>query len=236
MITAVPTCDSPGVLQDGEIEESILGYGYKFQVYVPPCYEQEVERQYPVLYLLPGYTSNYTVWSNGGLYDIADEMISTGQVPPFIIVATGNNDVDLMGEVVHVDLVPYIDSHYRTLNERPYRAVAGGSLGGSRAYRLALTNPEIFASAGVFGNGLIPGEEEKVAGWLEAIPAEMRPRFFFNSGFQDPYMLNMAKELIKLLDDAGFETTSLFTEGGHSNAYWITNMPTYWQWLSEDWK
>ena len=179
MITAEPVCDDPGTIQDDEIEESIRGYGYDFQVYLPPCYEMETERQYPTLYLLPGQGGSSRGWFDAGLADLADEMILGNEIPPFVLIATGNNDTDLYGEVVYIDLLPYVENHYRVLADRPYRAVAGGSLGGSRAYRLALNNPETFASAGVFGNGLVPGEEAHMAEWIEGITARRTAALLF---------------------------------------------------------
>jgi enterochelin esterase family protein len=234
--SAVPVCSTSGTIHDGKIEESMRGYAYYFQIYLPPCYEMESERQYPAIYLLPGKGGGSWGWFAAGLPELADETILGGGVPPFLIIATGNNDVDLLGEVVHEDLLPYIEANYRVLPERSYRAVAGGSLGGSRAYRLALNNPDTFASAGVFGSGLVPGEEEKVVEWLEAIPVEQRPRFFFNTGLQDPYMLDLAREMIEILDETGIESTSIFTTGGHDYGYWISNMPAYWRWVAEDWR
>jgi enterochelin esterase-like enzyme len=234
-ITAAPACDNPGTIHDGKIEESIRGYAYYFQIYLPPCYETETERRYPAIYLLPGKGGGSRGWFTAGLAALADETILSGQVPPFLIIATGNNDVDLLGEVVHTDLLPYIEANYRVLAERPYRAVAGGSLGGSRAYRLALNNPQTFASAAVFGNGLVPGDETQLLEWIESLTAEERPRFFFNTGLQDPYMLALAEEMIDILDETGLESTSIFTTGGHDYGYWISNMPAYWRWAAEDW-
>lgn len=236
MITAELPCNEPGAVQDGKIEESIRGYAYYFQVYLPPCYELEAERHYPSIYLLPGQGGSSSGWFSAGLANIADEMILNDEIPPFLIIVTGNNDVDLLGEVVHEDLLPYVEANYRVLAERPYRSVSGGSLGGSRAYRLALNNPETFASAGVFGNGLVPGDETQLREWIEGIAVEERPRFFFNTGFQDPYMLDLAEEMIGLLNESDFETTAVFTTGGHDYGYWLANMPAYWQWVAEDWR
>ncbi|MFZ0545456.1 MAG: hypothetical protein WAM60_08460, partial [Candidatus Promineifilaceae bacterium] len=88
----------------------------------------------------------------------------------------------------------------------------------------------------VFGNGLIPGEEDKVREWIDEIPAEKRPRFFFNTGSGDSYVLDMAKEMVEILDQSGIEYTTIFTAGGHNYAYWVSNMPAYWQWVAEDWR
>jgi enterochelin esterase-like enzyme len=235
MITAAPTCADPGTVEDGKIEESIRGYVYYFQLYLPPCYEQETERQYPTIYLLPGQGGSSRGWFTAGLAELADEMMLGGEIPPFLIIVTGNNDVDLLGEVVHQDLLPYIEANYRVLAERSYRSVSGGSLGGSRAYRLALNNPETFASAGVFGNGLVPGDEAQLTAWIDSIAADERPRFFFNTGLQDPYMLALAEEMIDILDETGVESTAIFTTGGHNLGYWLSNMPAYWRWAAEDW-
>lgn len=236
MITAELPCTDPGTIRDGKIEESIRGYAYYFQLYLPPCYDLEPDRHYPTIYLLPGQGGSARGWVDAGLAQIADDMILNGRIPPFLIVITGNNDVDLLGEVVHQDLLPYIEANYRVLAERPYRTVSGGSLGGSRAYRLALNNPDTFASAGVFGNGLVPGDEPQLQQWLDTIPNDQRPRFFFNTGEQDPYMLDLAEEMVALLDRNGYETTATYTPGGHNYEYWLSNMSAYWLWASEDWQ
>src|SRR5215469_16326942 len=56
-------------------------------------------------------------------------------------VTTGNWE----DYIVH-ELVPYIDSHYRTIPERASRGLAGHSMGGYGAIRLAMKHPEVYSS------------------------------------------------------------------------------------------
>ena len=48
-------------------------------------------------------------------------------------------------------------------------------------------------------------------------------------------MLQQAKLLIPILDKYGIQHPEIFSEGGHSIVYWLSNFPAFYQWLSEDW-
>jgi hypothetical protein len=72
--------------------------------------------------------------------------------------------------------------------------------------------------------------------WLKAIPADLKPRLFLNSGEQDTYMLQQAKALLPFLDKYGLQHTEIFNPGGHSSIYWLSNFPAFYHWLAEDWK
>jgi hypothetical protein len=61
---------------------------------------------------------------------------------------------------------------------------------------MVLSRPEQFASAAMFGSGAISGEEEAIRKWLAALPDDAKPRFFFNTGFEDASMLERAKVMI----------------------------------------
>jgi S-formylglutathione hydrolase FrmB len=101
---------------------------------------------------------------------------------------------------------------------------------------LTFQHPDLFASAGVFGNGLTTGQEAQDEAWLQAIPANLKPHVFLNSGEQDTYMLQQAKALIPYLDKYNIQHTEIFSPGDHSYSYWVTNFPAYFHWLAEDWK
>jgi S-formylglutathione hydrolase FrmB len=229
-------CGKNGSVQAASIENPLSSdTAIDFQIYLPPCYAANPDRLYPALYLMPGYGGTSNSWFRAGLATIADESILSGEVPPFLIVATSDTRDDLDAPFILQDILPYVESHYRASQLRQHRAVAGGSLGGGSAYRLVFKHPDLFASAGIFGNGAATGDEANIRSWLAAIPDAIRPRLFINYGEQDTYMLARARVLTALLDEAGIEHTDIFSPGNHSGTYWLTNFPAYFRWIAQDW-
>jgi enterochelin esterase-like enzyme len=230
-VTHAPfTCIKPGTVQALKLK-AVGGIG----VYLPPCYDPQASRLYPVLYLLPGFGGTSTQWFDYGLATLTDKLILGNEIPAFMIVTTDNTYDHLKPDQIVTTLIPYIESHYRAGTARRLRSIAGGSLGGATAYLLTFQHPALFSSAGVFGNGLTIGQEAQDEVWLQAIPPSLKPRIFLNSGEQDPYMLQQAKALIPYLDKYKLPHTEVFTPGNHSNAYWLTNFPQFFRWLAQDW-
>lgn len=233
---ATPACDGLSTVERRIMDETARGYDYRFHVYLPPCYETETWRRYPVLYLIPGRGSGPDDWFNAGADQVAEDLILSGQLPPMLIVTTENTESDPQADTIFNELLPHIEGNYRVLAERQYRATAGGSLGGIGAYRLAFQHPGLFASVGLFGSGVVHGEEQQVQSWLQGFSPEMRPRVFLNTGEQDPLMLERAKAMIALLEPENIEATTLFSPGDHSYSYWASNLPTFYRWLAVEWE
>jgi enterochelin esterase-like enzyme len=229
------SCDTPGSVEQHELAEASRGYPYPYHLYLPPCYDRDTDRVYPIIYLVPGRGSGPGAWFAAGVGELANEMIESGQVPPFIIVTTETINSDMYAKTILEELMPVIATSYRVSPERRHHTAAGGSLGGIAAYRMVLSHPEQFASAAMFGSGAISGEEEAIRKWLAALPDEARPRFFFNTGFEDGSMLKRAKVMIALLDEAEVDHQEIFSTGEHSYAYWVSNFQAYLEWAAEDW-
>ena len=117
------------------------------------------------------------------------------------------------------DLVPWVDETFRTLAERRYRAVGGASMGGVIAYRMAFQHPELFGSVGIFGSGVVGGDEGNVDDWSAATPAELRPRVLLDCGEGDTAMLTNAERAAGILDEWGIPYTFNSEPGGHNAAY-----------------
>lgn len=228
-------CSTPGTLISAELSQPVPGSSYRYRVYLPPCYSAEADSRYPILYLVPGRSSGPDAWFSAGLADTVDRLILNHDLPPFIIVTTQNIDNDPLAETIYKDLMPYIESQYLILDDRKYRAVAGGSLGGIAAYRLAFQFPETFSSAGIFGAGAISGEEMRIEEWLANINKESRIRVFMDTGDEDPLMLDRAEVMKSMLDEAGIENILHTGHGGHNYAYWVSNFELYLEWLVKDW-
>jgi enterochelin esterase-like enzyme len=235
-LAALPNgCESPGTNISAELPQPSRAYSYTYQVYLPPCYTAESESFYPVLYLIPGRSSASGAWFAAGLTDIVDRIILNEEIPPFIIVATENTESDPFGEIIANALVPAVKSQYPVIDNRQYRAVAGGSLGGIAAYRLAFQHPGIFSSAGIFGAGAISGEETRIKEWLSAMNDKNLVRVFMDTGDEDPLMLERAEAMKSLLDEMGIENQLHSGHGGHNYAYWVSNFEIYLRWLAKDW-
>lgn len=154
---------------------------HKAFVYTPPGYESNPDKRYPVLYLQHGWGEDENGWGAQGHADlIMDNLIADGKANPFLIVMTYGmtNDVPLGGgppgpggrpafnfdkfkSVLLDDLIPYVDSHYRTLADQPNRAMAGLSMGGMQTRSIAPANLDKFSAIGLFSGGSISTESIK---------------------------------------------------------------------------
>jgi enterochelin esterase-like enzyme len=211
------------------------GWPYTIDVYLPPCYSVETDREYPILYLFPGRGSNPATWFNARAGDVADRMIVDNEVPPFIMVGLENVEGDLMASNFSENIFPYVEANYRILDGARYHAIGGGSMGGAPSYRMAFRFPGQFSSAALFGSGIILGEEERVRDWLKEIPPDQMPRLFLNTGYQDDLLLPRAQELAAIVSEFGIEPYTIFSDGGHNYEYWVSNFREYLLWLASEW-
>jgi S-formylglutathione hydrolase FrmB len=156
---------SEGTLEEITIPASDPLIGSKGAlVYLPPGYSpDDTTERYPVVYLLHGFGGTYRFWQDvEDIKEIADYLISTGEIEPMIIVlpdgynALGgsfytnssyfNQSVfGLYEDYIVNDVVGYIDSHYNT--DTTKRAIDGISMGGYGALKLAFKHSDIFKSA-----------------------------------------------------------------------------------------
>jgi enterochelin esterase-like enzyme len=235
-LAALPEgCAASGEIIHAELSQPKRGYAYSYRVYFPPCFSAASNSRYPVLYLVPGRSSSPDTWFAAYLADVVDKMILDQDIPPLIIVTTENIESDPMADTIYKELLPVIESQYPIVDDRRYRAVAGGSLGGIAAYRLAFQYPDQFSSAGIFGAGAISGEEARIKDWLAAMTDANRTRVFMDTGDEDIFMLDRAKVMQSILEEAGIENQLHVGHGGHNYTYWVSNFEMYLKWLTKDW-
>jgi len=136
----------------------------KVSVYLPPNYEGSSER-YPVIYYLHGFMGKDSIFST--MKDILDEAIRSKKIRPFILVQPDQytlfegsfySNSSLTGnweEFTSKELVAYIDKNYRTMARRESRGIAGHSMGGYGAFKIAMLHPEVFSSVYAMSPGLL---------------------------------------------------------------------------------
>jgi len=136
-----------------EFGSTTLGRAWRFSVYLPDGYETSGLR-YPVLYLLHGRGDSEASWATGGkIKSVLDAAIASGEIPSTIAImpAAGSSwyvdSTEKIETAFIKDLIPRVDASYRTIQARNGRALAGYSMGGYGALRLALAYQELFGAA-----------------------------------------------------------------------------------------
>ncbi len=127
-------------------------------VFLPPGYDANRTRRYPVVYALHGYSIGAEQWSKeihvpqtveGAFAQGAQEMIVV--LPDSKTVHNGSMysssvTVGDFERYISHDLVAYIDAHYRTIANRTSRGLVGHSMGGYGASRIGMKHSDVFGS------------------------------------------------------------------------------------------
>lgn len=133
-------------------------------VYTPPDYNSNSLDRFPVLYLQHGSFEDETGWKNQGFANlILDNLIAENKAIPMIIVmdngyafeASQNSDKKnppkfVFEEVLIQEIIPMIDTTYRTIADRNHRAMAGLSMGANQTIRITMNNLDKFSYIGGF--------------------------------------------------------------------------------------
>jgi S-formylglutathione hydrolase FrmB len=149
-----------GRIVTDSIHSEVLCATVKYNVYLPSWFERS-EAHYPVVYLLHGLTDTYRAWDQkGGMREITDELIESGEASAMVIVMpnAGGPDVNNipngyfnMPEWNYEDfffneLMPKVEEKYRCGGSKSQRAVMGLSMGGGGSTVYAQRHPDMFSS------------------------------------------------------------------------------------------
>jgi len=178
-------------------------------VYIPPMYEREGERRFPVLYMQDGQNlfdpetsfikGNY--WRMG---ETADALIEAGAIEPLIIVGIYNSGVkrideytpvedkrlgggqaDAYGRMLVEELRPYIDAQYRTLPGAENCGMGGSSLGGLVTLYLGLRYPTVFSRLAVMSPS-VWWRNRTILKTVAALPKKPELRIWLDLGTKEP--------------------------------------------------
>jgi enterochelin esterase family protein len=154
-----------GAVSTVEYWSTTLNAKRRAHVYTPPGYMKNAAR-YPVLYLVHGAGDSDDSWTSVGHANyILDNLIAAGKAKPMIVVmpfghtpdragADLLNNTDFGNDLLK-DVIPYVESNWRTLPGAANRAMAGLSMGGAHTLNYGVTHPELFAYTGIFSMGLM---------------------------------------------------------------------------------
>lgn len=133
-------------------------------IYLPPSYDQNTSRRFPVVHVLIGFTGRGRMLLNDNAFtpnlaERIDKLIASGKICEMIVAMPdcftrlgGSQYINSAATGAYEDhfiheLVPFIDANFRTIPDRLARAVVGKSSGGYGALIHAMRHPEVFALA-----------------------------------------------------------------------------------------
>lgn len=227
-------------------DSAILGINRRLTVYTPYGYDDPKNKKvkYPVLYLLHGAGGDEEAWTSmGRAAQILDNLIEQGKATPMIIVMPNGNANQQAACVMGVansqfdqraagnanayvrslceEIVPFIESNFRTIAKPSGRAIAGLSMGGGHTITASTLYPEMFdyicplSAAG-------SANDEQIATLKKAGIS----LYFLACGTSD-FLYEGAKTLDATLTKNGLTHTFFESEGGHTWANWRLYLNTF---------
>lgn len=176
-------------------------------VYLPPAYENEPERIYPVLYMHDGQNlfdgrTSFVKDRTWQIREHADAAIKAGEVEPLVIVGIyntgdrriaeythdrdrklGGGEANAYGCLITRELMPWVASQYRVRQDRVSTGLGGSSLGGLVTLYLGLRHPEIFGKLAVLSPS-VWWNHKSILGYLNEHAPQVweRPRVWLDIG------------------------------------------------------
>ncbi|WP_428648158.1 alpha/beta hydrolase [Roseibium sp.] len=176
------------VLVNQTFQSAALGTEMRYSIYLPT--NRPDGERYPTVYLLHGFGAGQEEWLHGGrLEETLDRLIDSNTIPPVIAVMPdagkswyvdsarygGPGDYET---AITRDLVAEIDARYPTLSEVRHRGIAGISMGGHGALRLAFAHSDLFSSVAALSPGIwMPGGLSETSGPANDPPEELEKWF-----------------------------------------------------------
>jgi len=170
-LLALLVCVSPGAAAQtaGRVEcqslkSKILARSVPYCILLPPSYDVQKTQRYPVLYFLHGLGDNEQMFLHSGGWNLVEDMWEQHQLGEFLIATptagasfyVNSHDGKQRYEDFFLrEFMPSMEGRYRIAAARATRGVAGFSMGGYGALRIAFLHPELFGSVSVHSAALM---------------------------------------------------------------------------------
>lgn len=125
---------------------------------LPPSYDSQPAKKYPVLYFLHGLGGNHTFLVQSGAWSILEDAEEAKRIGEFVIITPQADNSFYInskdGRVKYEDFfihefMPQMEKKFRIEANRAGRAIGGVSMGGYGALRFAFKYPQMFAAVAV---------------------------------------------------------------------------------------
>ena len=176
--------ESAGRVECSTVSSKLLARSVRFCALLPPAYDSQPARRFPVLYWLHGLGQNEQSFVEAGGPAMIDDLRSRGAVGDFILIAPdgartfylNSHDNKVRYEDFFIrEFLPAMETRYRIDASRATRGISGVSMGGFGALHFGLKYPAMFGSASAHSAAVMEQPPASMAsggvrmGFLEAV-------------------------------------------------------------------
>jgi len=146
-----PPTESPQNVTHKTFYSQILNHEIGYNIYLPSEYDN-CDEKYPVAYHIHGFMGNESseIWSLEKVYRNRRAItVFVNAISSVNVISYEDGYIDALLQIESIiikELIPYIDSQYRTDATRRNRMLSGFSLGGNMAFYYAIRHFEVFGS------------------------------------------------------------------------------------------
>ncbi len=212
-------------------------------VYTPPGYDPKSKKDYPVLYLLHGFSDDASGWTAVGKANlILDALIAQGRAKPMLVVMTlGYGQMSFVRngggswhtpeivasntsgfqQALLTEVLPRVESEYRVSKKRDDRAIAGLSMGGLEALSVGLNNTDKFAYVVGLSSAAASIDRAKLA---TINPKSANLKLLWIACGTEDHLLEPNRDFITFLKSKNMPVTVIETPGMHTWMVWRDNL------------
>jgi predicted alpha/beta superfamily hydrolase len=199
---------SPNLIKHEQFPSRYLHNQRDLIVYLPPNYDAEPQRHFPVLYLHDGQNlfdgaTSFIPGMDWHVGQTADQWIQDGRVEPLIIVGIynagkqrireytptrapkiGGGSANRYAKFLIEEVKPFINYGYRALHESENTGIGGSSLGGLVSLYVGLRKPQVFGKIAALSPS-VWWNERVILKFAAAAPVRPLPRVWLDIGTRE---------------------------------------------------
>lgn len=198
-----------------DIPSRHLRYARNVIVWLPPSYEKEKDRRYPVLYMQDGeqvFDPNTSTWNQDWEVDEwCSKLIEENRLQEIIVVGVYSSPDRFLEynpagaghayeKFLLEELKPFIDQEYRTVADRNHTAIAGSSLGATMAFYMAWNHPETFFGAACLSSAFTFKDDPFLCDQVKNTGQAPDIRLYLYCGKGDDLEQRLARDLHTMAD------------------------------------
>ncbi|MFI5097409.1 MAG: alpha/beta hydrolase [Candidatus Acidiferrales bacterium] len=177
---AVPLQAATGRVECNSLPSKFVHREVRYCVMLPPAFDADKTRHFPILYLLHGLGDNEQFFIHTGEWNLVEDMREKGELKDFLIATpdggtsfyiNAKDGKERYEDFLVQEFLPFIEKRYRVSPGRANRAISGISMGGYGALHLAFRHPQLFSAVSAHSAALI----EKLPAFLGGAAAQSNP-------------------------------------------------------------